>query len=203
MKTISQVISKYSPLIMLVILVICAYNFTVTRNENVIMKNELNHKTEKIDFYRNKIALENSILGDDFKNMFTNDLVSIINSHFIGSPMKILIIADNKSCQPCYQKIAESCSQLSNNIDIFLLIPSRNLEYAVNLKKQVNDKINVIVDSSFTFLKKYPTIENVGAIILLDMNYKCVYSKVYDRIYLSEDHENILEPFEKLRIVNQ
>jgi len=128
------------------------------------------------DFILSEINLREKLIG---KKISISDFEKINN---LKSPVdiksKILIYADAGVCKPCFYDVVNNLIRLSsqnksNNISIFIVVASRNINYAKSFTKGFINKISVIMDRKFIFENNYKLENKFTTFILLNENNIC------------------------------
>lgn len=155
-----------SHIILFIILLLVFLKTLSLNSENADLYKLLNEKEEILNYNNNARLLEAKILGESLQFLLNRAKLILSKGASLTSKNKLIILTDNKECNPCYTKIARLFSKFDSLVDVYLLVPSRNVEYALRIRDLVDYNINMIVDTSFSFFIKHPELEKEGAILL-------------------------------------
>lgn len=130
-----------------------------------------NHKKEIL----NDKKLLKKTLGQKI-NVFDSTFEYISKKNLENTSYKIIIVAGNNVCKPCYNDAIEYYINKGLNNNIFLIIPSKNIEFAALVGEDYMGDINIVVDKDFKFEDKYDIVNNRASLLFLNSTNQCKYS---------------------------
>ena len=139
-------------------------------------QNGLEMCKDQVKYQQKEIEIRSKAIGSelDFRQMKLENLIN-----YRTNTKKILIFADAGTCQPCFHEIVEQLFEQKEkmnvyNLEIILVVGSRNEKYTQLKFKQYFMNIPVFSDTNFVLNKKYNLNNSFTTCFLLDEHDKCI-----------------------------
>ncbi|MDQ7818895.1 MAG: hypothetical protein RDU14_17840 [Melioribacteraceae bacterium] len=164
------------------------------KNEISVITKRMNELERDIAFCDEENGLVNSLLGEKI-NLPYNTVFLYNDSEF--KEQKILFLIDDQNCQPCYSSLisnfykAKDSLQYFNKSTFFVLIQSKNINYAKSIARKLYKGLNIIVDTTMQFAEKNNISSTNSAVLLLDKNNICFYAKLFNLKNMDDISTNI------------
>jgi len=139
----------------------------------------------KIQNFQIENSLQNELIG----SKINFDSLVYLNENKktqFNKKNKIIIAAGIGACQSCYKnallyfKNLIETNDLSNEVALYLIISTNNIEHVKALYKDLVDKIPILLDTEFNFSNKLKLPMDNSIVAALNADNKCLFTYLID-----------------------